>query len=340
MSSRREFVKNALALLSVGPWLKSVRGQSAGAASQRAPSDRFYRFGRVSVERFKDLQEDIDALKRAGKLSRNPVYRSYIDPKKFEIPKDFPQAKSVVILAIHTPMARGGFFLDGRRHEVVIPPQYFDDGLTIEGMKDIVRTDILGQPKARVEPAQNLHLKLLAVRSGLGRYGRNNICFVDGMGTFLTLLAFFTEVPVPPEEWRPLAMLEACRDCSICFGICPSNAISRENFVIDAGRCITLYNEVKGDFPPWILPSMHNALVGCLKCQLPCPENEKYIAASTTSLEDVTEEETRRVLDGRVDDALLEALSRKLRKFPFAGSCESAPLLARNLRPLVRPGRS
>lgn len=341
MTSRRGFVKNALLLISLRPWLKPARGQSTRPAAETAGPPRVsYRFGRMSVERFKDLQADIDTLRRAGKLSRNPVYRSYIDSKKFDVPADFPLAKSVIILAYHTPLARGAFFLDGRRHEIVIPPQYYDDGQSLEGMKTLVREEILGDPGARLESASKLHLKLLAVRSGLGRYGRNNICYVDGMGTFLTLLAFFADVPVPAEEWHPLAMLDACRDCPICYGICPTGAITRENFVIDAGRCITLYNEVKGDFPPWILPSMHNALVGCLKCQLPCPENQKYLASSTLLLEDVTEEETRRILDGRVDDRLLKTLSRKLMKFGFTGSRESALLLARNLKPLVRPGRS
>ena len=341
MASRREFIRDALAFLSFVLRPERARGQTTGTAAQAAsPPETRYRFGRMSVQRFKDLQQDIDELRRAGKLSRNPVYRSYIDAKKFEVPKTFPQAKSVLILATPTPMARVGFFLDGQRHEIVIPPQYYDDGLTLEAVKASVRQDILGDPGARLEDARGMHLKLLAVRSGLGRYGRNNICFVEGLGTFLTLHAFFTEVPLPAEEWHPLAMLDACRDCSICYGICPTNAITRENFVIDAGRCITLYNEVEGDFPNWILPSMHNALVGCLKCQLPCPENAKYLAASTVVLEDVVEEETQRILEGRLDDRLLETLSRKLRKFAFAGSREGAPLLARNLRPLVRPGRS
>jgi epoxyqueuosine reductase len=341
MVSRREFVKNALALISFALRPERARGQTKGSAAEAtAPPGGAFRFARMSVERFRDLQNDIDGLRRTGRLSRNPVYRSYIDSKKFVVPKDFPQAKSVLILAYRTPMARVGFFLDGRRHEIIIPPQYYDDGVTPEVVKAFVRNDILGDPAARLEDARGMHLKLLAVRSGLGRYGRNNICFVEGLGTFLTLQAFFTAVPFPAEEWHPLGMVDACRDCSICYGICPTNAITRENFVIDAGRCLTLYNEVEGDFPNWILPSMHNALVGCLKCQLPCPDNAPYLAASTIVLEDVAEEETRRILEGRLDDQLLETLSRKLRKFAFAGSRKGAPLLARNLRPLVRPGRS
>jgi epoxyqueuosine reductase len=146
-------------------------------------------------------------------------------------------------------------------------------------------------------------------------------------------------LPVPAEAWHPLTLLEACRDCPICIGTCPMGAIDRDHFVIDAGRCITLYNEIKGDFPLWILPSMHNTLVGCLKCQLPCPENQEYLATCSVLLEDVTEEETRRILAGRVDDRLLETLRRKLKNFEFLESQDSVPLLTRNLRPLVRSGR-
>ena len=162
----------------------------------------------------------------------------------------------------------------GRRYPIVISPQYFDDGVTIESVKAAVRRDVVKDPSARLEPARGLHLKLLAARSGLGRYGRNNLCYVEGMGTFLALLAFLTDAPELEDSWQEPALLEACRECAICYGICPSNAIRREDFVIDAGRCITLYNEVDGKFPTWILPSMHNALMGCMKCQTGCPEND------------------------------------------------------------------
>jgi epoxyqueuosine reductase len=38
-------------------------------------------------------------------------------------------------------------------------------------------------------------LKRLAVRSGLARYGRNNVTYVEGMGSFLELSASLTDMP-------------------------------------------------------------------------------------------------------------------------------------------------
>jgi epoxyqueuosine reductase len=150
------------------------------------------------------------------------------------------------------------------------------------------------------------------------------------MGTFHALFAFLTDAPWLEDSWRDLAMLEACPECPICYGICPTTAIRRENFVIDAGRCITLFNEVEGSFPNWILPSMHNALMGCMKCQLGCPENEK-IGVGVEKGEDISEEETLKILEGKPDDRLLETLGRKLRKFPPAADRAQFPILTRNL---------
>ena len=159
---------------------------------------------------------------------------------------------------------------------------------------------------------------------------------MDGLGTFLALFAYLTDAPGLEDSWQEPALLEACRDCSICYGICPSNAIRREEFVIDAGRCITLYNEIDGAFPNWILPSMHNALMGCMKCQLGCPENEKAGFAVLRG-EDIDEAETGRILEGKPDDRLLETLGRKLRGFPPATDRAQFPILTRNLRALLHP---
>ncbi len=336
--TRRAFLKG-LAALGAGPVL--FRGRPGGFRSRfeetgGAGPQLVYKARTLSVGRFKDLQNDIDTLRREKKLSFNERYLKYIDNRKFAVPPGFPGAASAVIIAYRTPMLRLDFNIWGRAHEIIISPQYFDDGLTRADLEAAVRRDIVKDPAARLEPAQGLHLKLLAVRSGLGRYGRNNICFVDGMGSFVALFAFLTDAAGLEDSWRELSLLETCRDCSICYGICPSNAIRRENFVIDAGRCISLYNEVEGAFPSWILPTMHSALMGCMKCQLGCPENQKVGIVEERG-EDVNEEETRKILEGRPDDELLKSLGRKLRGFPPAMDREQFPLLVRNLGVLLRP---
>jgi epoxyqueuosine reductase len=337
--SRRDFLKE-LAALGALPFLNGSALGRLGARTGDRPDDvpgLFYKARTLSVGHFKELQNDVDSLRRANKLSRNATYRSYVDSKKFVVPPGFPEATSVIILAVKAPMLRFDAQFRGRRHPLMLSPQYFDDGVTLAGIEAAIRRDIVKDPAVRLEPAQGFHLKLMAVRSGLGRYGRNNICYVEGMGTFLALFAYLTDAPGLEDSWHRLAMLDACRDCVICYGICPTNAIRREEFVIDAGRCITLYNEVNGTFPNWILPSMHNALMGCMKCQLGCPENEKAGLAVLKG-EDLDEEEIAGILAGTPDGRILESLGRKLRGFPPAVDRTQFPILTRNLRALLHPG--
>lgn len=289
----------------------------------------------MTVNHFNDLQEDIDKLKRKNRLSRNKVFRSYIDKLRFEIPEDFPEAKSILIMSVFTKLMYVNFHLKGKKHRVMLPPQYYDSGVSIDGLKDLIQKEIIRKPGFRVVLAKGVHLKLLAVRSGLGRYGRNNLCFVDGMGNYITLFAFFSDFQFEEDHWSNITLLDACRKCSICYRICPTECISEENFVIDVNKCITLYNEIEGKFPIWIRPSMHNAMMGCMKCQIRCPENEK-IAGTSGWLEDITEEETIKILHGEPDEKLLTSLSNKLRKFPPATSTKLFPIFTRNLAPLVR----
>jgi epoxyqueuosine reductase len=335
-NARRGFLKE-LAALGAWPLLaRNVWGRSGvWAEDTPTPTPRLdYQARSVSVSHFAELQDFIDGLRRDERISRNKTFRSYIDPRKFAVPADFSKATSVIVLAYRTPMLRFNVRHGGKLHELVISPQYFEDGITRAQIEAAVRRDIVKDPAARLEVARGLHLKLLAVRSGLGRYGRNNLCYVEGMGTSLALFAFLTDATGLEDSWHDLAMLDACRECPICYSVCPTNAIRKDDFVIDAGRCITLYNEVPGDFPNWILPGMHNALMGCMKCQLACPVNEKAVYSVDQGGE-IVEEETLRILEGKPDDRLLESLGRKLKGFPPAADREQFPILTRNLRALL-----
>jgi len=335
---RRRFLKGLAALgtlpLLAGGRVGKLEAWGGRGDAPEEPKDLTIKARTLSVRHFPELQAYMDSLKRGNRLSHNATYRGYIATKKFVVPEKFPTATSLVIFAVSSPMLSFDVLYRGRRYPIVISPQYFDDGITLKGLEAAVRKHVVPDPSARLELAQNLHLKLLAARSGLGRYGRNNICFVEGLGTFAALFAYLTDAPGLEDSWQEAAMLEACRDCSICYGICPSNAIRREDFVIDAGRCITLYNEVDGAFPNWVLPSMHNALMGCMKCQTGCPENQK-VGCTVMTGEEIDEEETAKILEGKPDDRLLESLGRKLRGFPPATDRAQFPILTRNLKGLL-----
>ena len=63
----------------------------------------------------------------------------------------------------------------------------------------------------------NLPLKRLAVQSGLALYGRNNITYVEGLGSSLSYIAFFTTLLPKEISWRPVRRAFSCRHCRLCI---------------------------------------------------------------------------------------------------------------------------
>ncbi len=297
-----------------------------------------YNYRIISVDHLEELQEDIDKLRREGKLSDNEVYRSYIDTKKFEIPETLPNAKSIIIIAIFSKLALVNFHLNGKKHEVMIPPNYYDDGTTLEDFKNLILNDIIKKPGYQAEFTNKLHMKLLAVRSGLGKYGRNNICYVDEWGSMINFVAFFTDFQFEKDNWTEIQMMDSCKECTFCITNCPTNAIpslSNENFVINAGNCISVYNEIPGIIPNWINPNAHNALIGCMRCQKHCPGNHEIITL-TARLDDISEEETKMILGGINNEKLINSLSKKLKMFVPANADRIIPVIKRNLELLLK----
>jgi len=332
--SRRDFlIRSALAGL-ILPQEFGRRPFRRRIDPAQAPA---YRHRIISVERLAAAKEEIDDLRSSDRISRAKHLREELARLDCRVPPEISGAKVVIIAAVFAKTMSANFLWKGRPRAVTVPPQYFKDDLNRETLKAVLFKDVAKNPAARlVDIGDRVPLKLLAARSGLGRFGRNNLIFVDGMGSANLLYAYATDVALPEDEWSDPVLLQECRHCHLCDRICPTRCMTRENFIIDAGRCITLYNEVEGSFPNYVLPSMHNALMGCLKCQSPCPANEG-LEEMSGRFEDVSEEETGKILGGKPDDALLASLQAKLRQHQAVASKEAFPILTRNLGLLLRP---
>lgn len=294
-----------------------------------------YQYRTMSVKHFVALQENIDRLRQDGHLSDSKVFQGYLSDMKFALPKDFTEAQSVIVMAIAIKPLMLHFQFNGNRISAAMPPNYYDAGLTRKTLHAEIQKNIIKETGYRVERmSDTFHLKLLAVRSGLGRYGRNNICYVDGMGSFLTLHAYLTDYHFEEDHWQELGMMELCQECTICQKHCPGGAIRADNFVIDVKRCIPLYNEIEGILPDWIPANAHNAFMGCMKCQFPCPANREALKR-IEQIEDITEEETRQFVDGNPDEDVILSVSQKL-KIPYmVGSQETVEVASRNIRALL-----
>ncbi len=296
--------------------------------------DSFFKYKVLSVKHLDELQTDFNTLDSTSKISHNAVFRSYIKTMIHDIPESFPDAVSVVVMAIFTPLMVVDFHYKGDKHEVLLP-HYYDIGVTEEQLQNTVLNRIIGKPGYHAENAKmHVLLKRLAVRSGLGKYGRNNLCYVDSMGSLVKLFAYFTDFQFEEDDWMEVRMMDSCTSCTTCMSQCPTGAISGEDFVVNIERCIPLYNEIQGQFPVWLSSSSHNALMGCLHCQLSCPANSQVIS-NVQRLCAISEEETEKILQGKPDENLLHSLSSKLRMFPPEAAPYYFPVIRRNLQVLI-----
>ncbi len=296
-----------------------------------------YKYRTISVTHLRELKNDFYSVEDKGYISDNETFRSYISGVTYSLPESLPEAKSIIVMAVFTPMALVNFHYNGAFHELVIPPQYYSTELTEEQIVETIQKKIIVEEGYRVVKANpSLLLKRLAVRSGLARYGRTNITYVKEFGSFITLFAFFTDFQFEKDDWTEVKMLEECENCKTCRNRCQTGAIRDNPFVIDVGKCVTLYNEIGGKFPEWIPNSAHNALMGCMACQGHCPAN-RAVMNRPVRLEDVTQDETMAILQGTMNEEGLKILNSKLSGYSPTASLEYLPIFTRNLEVLLNP---
>ena len=225
----------------------------------------------VSVEHLLDLKNDIGTLHRQGFFDET-FFAEELSGFDFSIPDGIPQATSLIIAAAPQPQVRVTFTLGGKELPCIVPPTY--SYTTDRKIEKLLRTQ-LAPADFRIQVA-NIPRKLLAVRSGLARYGKNNITYMEGWGSFYRLAAFVSDLPCPEDGWEDLSFLDDCTNCDTCAKACPGGAIGAGRFLLHAERCLTFHNERPPEFPAWLNPSWHHCLVGCMVCQKVCPVDKSF----------------------------------------------------------------
>lgn len=265
----------------------------------------------VSVDRLRDIESDISALLSSGEINLEgnkdiPQYQYSYEKiirgqkYRYDSNNDPIKAKSVLILAVPMPVHQVGFTINGNTVDVLIPSDYMQRRASKVLDEYLKKTlSIFGHKAIKAK----LPLKLLAVRSGLAEYGRNNISYVDGMGSRLFLTAYFIDCHLLEDIWREPVRMKMCDTCRACMNNCPTKAIIDNKRVILAERCLVLYNEFEDDIPKWIDKEYHNALIGCVKCEDKCPMNLKYKNQLVT-LPAFSEEQTKEILQAKKVDNL------------------------------------
>ena len=280
----------------------------------------------VSIEHVRDLQKEIEGHYQSGRLDQE-LYDGYLDRFDFDILENSNNAKTLIIVSAPQPHVQVAFTWQGQTYPGIIPSTYRLD--TDHQVKETLEK--LLKPEGFHLEEKRLPDKLIAVCSGLARYGKNNITYVPGMGSLHRLVVFVSDLPCVEDNWGEVKTLKTCDGCTACMDACPTGTIVSDRFLIHAERCITFQNERPGAFPKWLDPSWHNCLVGCLYCQNACPMNQKLL----NWIEDgaaFSEKETDYLFKGVLPDNMPKTMVEKLDKL---GMKEYADVLGRNLEAIM-----
>ena len=202
-----------------------------------------YKAKTVSIIHLPEVQEAVAKLVREGLVSKllYENWHFYLDTNK-----DLPEVRTIVIVAIPQPITHVRFEWEGTTYPAEIAPGSIvraDESNVEELLNSALR--VAGYKAAKA----HLALKTLAVRSGLAQYGRNNIRYVPGMGSFLRLIAFYTDCPCEDDNWQEVEAIKDCKNCSLCRESCPTGSITDDRFLIHAENCLGSLNENDPDFP-------------------------------------------------------------------------------------------
>ena len=279
----------------------------------------------VSAAHLYDLKNDIDTLHRQG-LFDEEFFTEELSGFDFAIPDSVPPAKSFIIAAAPQPQVRVTFTLEDKELPCIVPPTY--SWATDRKIEKLLRMQL--EPAGFHIQIPSIPRKLLAVRSGLARYGKNNITYIKGLGSFYRLAAFVSDLPCPEDCWEDLTLLNECTNCDACTKACPGGAIGAGRFLLHAERCITFQNERQGEFPAWLNPSWHHCLVGCMVCQKVCPVDKSFrkgiVDGPTFSAQ-----ETDFIMQNESQDKLPRETAQKLDQLDMM---EYIGVLRRNLQAL------
>jgi len=284
----------------------------------------------VAIDHLADLEEELNDKHSQGLFDKT-FYGERLVHFVFKIPKDLASAHSIIITSAPQPQKTVAFNEDGKMYHLVIPPTYSFD--TDTKVKSIL-SRILDQEGYNLYRAA-LPVKLVAARSGLVKYGRNNITYTETAGSFHRLKAFFSDLPAVADNWLEPQLMESCHQCTACIKKCPTGAIAPDRFIIRAEKCLTFHNERNADFPDWVEPGWHNCLIGCMECQLCCPANRELFNWYEQT-EQFTAEETELILRGIPRNQLPRFVIEKLERIYLL---EDMELIPRNLRVLLSKHR-
>jgi epoxyqueuosine reductase len=287
----------------------------------------------VKAERLAELERELATRCAEGRVDSELLMRF-----DFAARSNLPHVASLVVVAVPQPAYFVSFIWNGERKRFLVPPTYLRGSQVIEEVQrtveEVLRPSGYGIAHARLPE------KLLAARSGLSTYGRNNLAYAPGMGSFLRIVALLSDLPCNCDSWQDPALLPFCEGCDACIRCCPGGALASlpSGFLaVTAERCITYWDGKPRavPWPAWMTSMQRGTLLGCIRCQQVCPANRPSLEHIEIGPE-FSEEETALILSRPKAEQLPADTRDKLEAFDMLDFLDVH--LPRNLAPLLGRG--
>jgi epoxyqueuosine reductase len=301
-------------------------------AIQAWAKDSGYRYEVGTISDVEEVHAALQKRRNAGEIDP-AFYRDTLEKSTCLEACALTNPKSILVVAVPRTAHVLSFSVGGRKIETILPPTYVRYRKLFEEVRDDLsaalagfdcRLEVLGAP-----------LKALGNRLGLLSYGRNNIGYIDGLGSYFQLVGIALDKPIE-EKRLPSGsagkLLPRCRDCRICAKACPTGAIDMERILLHAEKCYTLFSESSTPIPEGLKSPSPKCLIGCLRCQEVCPENKGLLRCELAGVS-FDEEETMAFLG--IENGPEQVPDQVRKKFLKLGLTEGFPVFARNLKRLL-----
>lgn len=281
----------------------------------------------VPIEHLERIKNEIELFKKNEELNG---FHEWIMSNLycFDLPNVDFSINSIILVAVpHPAYAKLEFERQGKKYNAL--------GLVASDSDNTYKylNDFLEPKNFHMKYVDNIPMKKLAAQCGLAVYGRNNICYIEGMGSNFSLNAYYSDLPCENGELMQMQNAETCANCSSCVDNCPTGAIRVDRFLIDNNKCLSYFNEGGGEFPEWIPKSAHHCIYDCLKCQTICPMNKEHVSNFIGPIK-FSEEETNMLLDGRTLNEYSDEFIQKAKMLGLTQWPDVLKVIPRNLRVL------
>ena len=232
-------------------------------------------FGVTSADPFDGLAATMHERKTAG-VSADLAF-TYRDPAvAADVRRTFPWAERLVAVAFaYEPDAgtsapepgtmRIARFADG------------DQYLGLRGALDalVAELESTGARAEALSDDSRLVDRAVAVRAGIGWWGRSTMVLVPGAGPWVLLGSVATDAPLDVDE----PMVRTCGTCTACIPACPTGAILDDG-VLDVRRCLAHHLQSPGLIPEELRQAVGDRLYGCDDCLTSCPPGNRALEAA------------------------------------------------------------